>query len=146
MTAQRGYECKLYRNTGTYDTPVWSEIKYVRDNQLNQEAGEVDVTSRASGGHKEVIAGLFEEGLEFDIRWKPDDANFAALRTAFHARGTVELAAMDGDVAAAGSQGLRGTFAVLSFSRPEKLEEGTVANVVVKPTSSDHVPEWMTVA
>lgn len=144
-TARIGIECKVYRNADAYETPDWKHIKYVRDGQLNQEAGEVEVTSRASGGHKEFIAGLFEEGFEFDIRWKPADENFAALRAAFHNRTPVELAIMDGDIESAGSEGLRATFVVLQFQRPEKMEEGMVANVVVKPTESDNPPEWLVV-
>ena len=31
MAIKMGFACKLFRNTGTYATPVWVEVKIVKD-------------------------------------------------------------------------------------------------------------------
>jgi len=40
MSAKLGMEAKLYRNTGSYESPVWAEVENVKDLALNLEAGE----------------------------------------------------------------------------------------------------------
>jgi hypothetical protein len=61
----------------------------------------------------------------------------------------VEFAVMDGLITGAGSsgsQGLRATFRIASFSRNEALEEAITVSVTAKPTYSANPPSWMTVA
>jgi hypothetical protein len=56
---------------------------------------------------------------------------------------------MDGLITGAGStgsQGLRATFRIASFSRNEALEEAITVSVTAKPTYSANPPSWMTVA
>ncbi len=35
MSVKLGLDAKLYRNTGTYDTPTWVEMTNVKDLTLN---------------------------------------------------------------------------------------------------------------
>jgi hypothetical protein len=125
---------------------VWNEVENVKDVTLNLEAGEADVTTRGNAGWRATVATLKDGSIEFDMVWDTEDDDFAALRDAFLNRSAVELAVMDGDIAATGSQGLRATFAVTKFSRNEPLEEAITVSVTVKPTYSENPPEWMTVA
>lgn len=74
------------------------------------------------------------------------DDDFAAIRDAFLNRTGIEFAVMDGDIATAGSQGLRALCAVTNFSRNEALEEAITVSVTVKPTYSTTAPARMTVA
>jgi predicted secreted protein len=145
MGARLGMEGKLYRNTGTYDAPAWVELSNVKDLTLNLEKGEADVTTRANGGWKATLATLKEGSLEFEMVWDPSDAGFAALKDAWFNNTPVEMAVMDGPINQAGSQGLRATFSVLTFSRKEPLEEAMTASVSIKPTFAAHAPEWMVV-
>lgn len=140
-----GYECKLYRNAGTYSAEDWQEITPVKDVTLNLEKGEVDATTRANGGWKASLGALKEGSVEFDIVWDVTDEGFQALLDSYVNDTPVELAVMDGLIQSPGAQGLRATMTVLKFTRVEGLEEAVVANVVVKPTLADHAPEWMVV-
>ena len=73
----------------------------------------------------------------------------AFVRDAFLNNSTVEFAVMDGLITGAGSsgsQGLRATFRIASFSRNEALEEAITVSVTAKPTYSANPPSWMTVA
>ena len=144
--AKVGFEAKLYRNEGTYETPDWTELVNVRDLTLALEEDEADVTTRASGGWKETIGGLKDSSIEGETVWEAGDDDFEALRDAWLNRTPIELAVLDGDIETAGSQGLRASFAVLKFSRQEKLNDTIVAEITLKPTRAAHAPEWMTVA
>jgi hypothetical protein len=68
--------------------------------------------------------------------WETGDAGFTALKDAWISGTEIALAAMDGDVDAAGAEGLVGNFTVTNFSRSEPLEEGVSVSVTVKPASN----------
>jgi hypothetical protein len=145
MGVKLGMDAKLYRNTGSYATPVWNEVTNVKDVTLNLEAGEADVTTRGNGGWRANIATLKDAGLEFEMVWDTADDDFTAVRTAFLSNGSVEFAVLDGDITTTGSQGLRATMAITNFSRSEPLEEAIKVSVTAKPTYADNPPEWMTI-
>jgi hypothetical protein len=145
MAVKLGMDAKLFRNTGVYATPTWSEITNVKDVTLSLEAGEADVTTRGNAGWRANIATLRDASLEFEMVWDAEDDDFTAIRTAFLTNGSVEFAVMDGDVLTAGSQGLRASMSITNFSRSEPLEEAITVSVTAKPTYSANPPEWMAV-
>jgi len=144
MSVKLGLDAKIFRNTGTYAAPVWNEIKNVRDVTLSLETGEADATTRGNNGWRATVATLKDGSVEFDMVWDSADDDFTAIRDAFLNKTALEMAVLDGDVAAAGSQGLRASFMVTNFSRNEPLEEAITASVTVKPTYSANPPAWMT--
>lgn len=144
MSVKLGLDAKMFRNTGTHATPAWNEIKNVRDVTLSLETGEADATTRGNNGWRATVATLKDGSVEFDMVWDSADDDFTAIRDAFLNKTALELAVLDGDVAAAGSQGLRASFMVTNFSRNEPLEEAITASVTVKPTYSANPPAWMT--
>lgn len=142
MSIVMGYAAKLYRNTGDYDSPTWVEIDNAKDVTLALNADEVDVTTRAGGGHKQTEPGLIDSSVEFDINWDTDDENFSALQTAFLARTEIEVLVLDGAYTSAGSEGLRMTAKVTTFSRDEALASNLTVSVTLKPCIADNAPEW----
>jgi len=138
-----GKDAKIYQGTAGGELTALTEMSNVRDVKLNLEAGEADVTTRANGGWKATAATLRECSCEFDMIWKPGDTAFEAIRDAFLAGGQLELAALDGDKATAGTQGLKGTFSITGFSRNEPLEEAITVSVTAKLTVFD---EWVEVS
>lgn len=140
-----GLDCKLFRNTGTQAAPAWNELTNVKDVTLNLEAGEADVSTRGNGGWRATVATLKDASIEFEMVWDSGDADFAAVRDAFLTRSGIEMAVMDGDMGAAGSQGLRALFAITNFSRNEPLEEAVTVSVTAKPTFSTVAPVWVIV-
>ena len=145
MSLKLGLEAKLFRNTGDYATPIWVELENVKDLTLNLEAGEADVTTRGNAGWRATVATLKDGSIEFEMVWDTADAGFTAIKDAFFNNDTIELAVMDGDIATAGSQGLRAMMSIINFSRNEPLEEGITVNVTAKPTYSANPPEWLEV-
>ena len=116
---------------------------------LNLETGEADVSTRGNNGWRATVGTLKDASLEFEMVWDTADSDFGAVRDAFLNNNTVEFAVMDGLITGAGSsgsQGLRATFRIASFSRNEALEEAITVSVTAKPTYSANPPSWMTVA
>lgn len=109
----KGY---LYRNTGTYASPVWNKIDHAVDKSLSLEAGEVDA-SDADSIWEFVEAGQFTMELEWDLIWHADGDDWEALITAFLDRENhIELAYMDGDITTSGEKGFRITARMLQAS------------------------------
>ena len=141
-----GLDCKLYRNTATYSTPTWSEITNVRDLTLSVEKNSADVSIRGSTWRLKATT-LKEASIEFEMIWDHASEDFTALQTAFLNNTTVDVAAMDGAITTAGTQGLRAIMNVEKFSREEPLEEAVKVKVTLTPAyDTTNLPTWMTVA
>jgi len=145
MGAILGLKGKTYRNTGTYETPVWTEMKNIKDLSLKMEKGEADATTRGNNGWEAVISSLKKGSLEWAMVYDTDDPDFTALHTAWFADTPIEFAVMDGDITTSGSQGLRASMEVFGFGREEQLTEAMEVPITAKPTYSDHPPAWYTV-
>ena len=145
MSVRIGMDGKLYRNSGDYITPVWVELSNVKDLTLTLEKGEADVTTRANQGWRATIGTLKEGAIEFEMVWDTADPSFNSIKDAYFNDTPLEMAVMDGDIAASGSEGLRAAFSVTSFTRNEPLEEAMTASVSLKVSYSEHAPEWMVV-
>ena len=145
MGVKLGMEAKLYRNDGTYEVPDWVEMTNVKDLTLNNEKGEADVTTRANNGWRATVGTLKDGSIEFEMVWDTEDESFTAIQEAYFGNTGIEFAVMDGDIEAVGSQGLRATMAIMSFSRNEPLEEALSVSVTAKPTYAEHAPEWLEV-
>ena len=145
MSVKLGMDAKLYRNDGTYEVPDWVEMTNVKDLTLNNEKGEADVTTRANSGWRATVGTLKDGSIEFEMVWDTDDENFTAIQEAYFGNTSVEFAVMDGDIDTVGSQGLRATMAIMSFSRNEPLEEAITVSVTAKPTYAEHAPDWLDV-
>ena len=147
MTHVLSEDAIIYYNSASYATPTWVELTNVKDVTLNLEMGEVDVTTRASGGWTENVQGLLSASVDFNMLWDNDDAGFTAVRTAFFAKSGIEILVLDGahDATAGTSQGLRATCMVGNFTRTETLGEALTVDVSIKPVlNSNSSPEWYT--
>ncbi len=144
MAVRLGLDAKLYRNTGTIGSNLWSEVSNVRDVTLNLETGEADVTTRGNDGWRATVGTLKDAGIEFEMVWDTEDLNFAAFKDAFFDGTPIELLVADGSMDAAGAQGLRAVCRIITFTRSEALEEAITVSVSAKPTYSATPPSWVT--
>jgi len=146
MGKKTGNEAKLYRNAGTYDVPDWDEVSNVRDLTLGVEKGSTDASTRGATW-RQYLTTLKDAAIDWQMLWDTDDADFSAFQDAFFNDSQVEIAIMDGDIDTAGSEGLRLTVDVMSFSRNEPLENSLSVDVSVKPSAeASHAPAWYTVS
>lgn len=109
-----------------------TEMGNVKDVTLSLEAGEADVTTRANSGWRATAPTLRECSCEFEMIWKPGDAGFEAIKTAFLNAGTVALAVLTGAHDSVGAEGPVGNWSITNFSRSEALEEAVTVSVTAK--------------
>jgi len=147
MAKKLGKDCKFYYSDslltgeagGEPGDLTWNEIDNVRDLTLNLETGEADVTTRGNAGWRATATTLKDGSIEFEMVWETGDAAFDAIKDAWLNDSEIALAAMDGDIATTGSEGLVSNFVITNFSRSEPLEEGVTVSVTAKPSSHT---EW----
>ena len=65
MSTRLGMDAKLYRNAGSFGSPIWTEVTNVKDLTLNLEKGEADVTTRANGGWRATVGTLKDASIDF---------------------------------------------------------------------------------
>lgn len=146
-----GLDCKLYRNTGTYASPVWNEISNVADVTVQLSKGEAETSTRASAW-KTRKGTLKDASIDFQLKYVPGDTDFAALLASYTGNTSVELLALDGPIGTTGSQGLRAVCEVFNFQQGQPLEGAVTFDVSAKPTPSFDVggaaivPTWFTVS
>lgn len=137
----RSLDAKVYRNTGTYATPVWVEVPVVKDVTLGMSKKETEVTVRGSGF--DAIRGT-TKGLSFtfQLQDKVSDAAIAAFNSAYFNDTLTDLWFLSGASDDVLAEGPRAECEVLNFSRNEQLAETLVYDVTVKPASIVNDPTW----
>jgi len=138
-----GMNAKIYQGPAGTELAMLTEMGNVQDVTLSLEAGEANITTRANQGWRATAPTLRECTAEFEMLWKPGDAGFDAVKTAFLNAGTIRLAVLTGEQATSGTEGPLGDFAITNFSRSEPLEEGVTVSVTAKLAVFD---QWVQVA
>lgn len=139
-----GLECKLYRNTGSYGSPVWNEITNAKDVTLSLSKDSADVTTRGNSGWKATRSTLKDAEVSFDLLFVAGDADYDALRDAWLNNTELDVAVMSGAIASSGSEGLRAVMDVFQFERSEPLAEAVVVKVTLKPAyDATNPPDWL---
>lgn len=120
-----GKDAKLYFNTGTTATPVWTEVGNVRGLTLGGEKALADVTTRDSNGFRQQCATLKDMTLDFVMNYRNADTNLALVRGSFYGDTTIEMLVLTGDIASADpiEDGLQATWGVNTFTENQELEE-----------------------
>lgn len=138
-------DAKLYRNAGTYGTPTWTVMDNVKDLTLTLTKEAIDVSTRAAAGWREFVDGLKDASIEWSMVWDDGDTAFTAIKAAFLNNTAIEVLVLDGAYNSTGSQGLRATCMVESFTRNETLGEALMVDVTIRPTkNSNAAPAWFT--
>jgi len=146
MGVKHAWDGKVYYCVaGIGGTPVWTEIANIGNFTGPGERSEIDVTTRAGGGNKQVIGGLMENAFEWEMPYNPSDTALVALRDAFINNTPVGMAWMDGPVATVGSFGLWADFVVLKFQREEPIDGAMTVKITAKVTLSANAPQWKTI-
>jgi len=149
MAIVLGIDAKLYRNTGTFATPVWNEIPNVTNLTLNLEKSDTDVTTRGGAANKfRQIAVILADGtVDFEMIWDNTDLDFIAIKDAFLASTQIDFWVLDGDDTTTGNQGLRAEMEISNFTRNEELEDALRLDVSIRPGRgvSGNPPEWKVV-
>ncbi len=142
--AQIGLRCKLYRNTGTYNSPVWTLITTVKDVTFAITKGDADGSSRASTwkGH---LPTLKDMSLEYEILRTRVLGDNDALRDSFLNDTILDIAVADQTISTSGTEYLRADVFTTEFSRKEPLEGPVTISIKHLPYVLDHEPAFVVV-
>lgn len=135
----KGFENYLYVNTGTTESPVWTEIDLARDVNFGKDKGDIDGTSRktAREGYSANEDGLKSWSAEFDslIPSEDEDANaaLAALDAAYRANTAVDvLRVRGGSVNTDGCYAERVSCGVFGGSEGEPMNDMATISYTLK--------------
>ena len=124
MAPVTGHKMKLYRNTGSVATPVWTLVAEIGDVSIpDMSTGLAELKRRANGFTKN-LATLFQSiAIEFRMIHGLDPTNFDAIRGNFFAQTIEEWLIYNGAQATTGNQGFRMPALVEQFPWDQPLEE-----------------------
>lgn len=140
-----GIAHRLYYNTAQPDTPTWVQITIAKDIKVTADKEKVEITNRGHGETNRYAGGGVDIGFTFDVSNKPADAGFVALLASFTGKTSIELAAVDGDITVAGTQGVRAVCEVFKFERTAGLKGEAKWDCEAAPTDSSEAPSFFTV-
>jgi len=145
MAYTLGLNAKIYVNTGTTQTPTWTELDLAMDVTINMEKATTDISTRASNGWRENAGTLKDMTIDTSLRYDVTNAGFQKVKDVFLASGdSVEVVALDGDIQNAGQEGIKFTADVSNFTRNEPLEEALTVDVTFIPVPGAAAPDWVT--
>src|SRR5579859_5129454 len=146
--ARRGVDLHTYRNTGTYGSPVWSELTNLRDQKKGLSRTEINSSIRGFSNIETAVAGLIKCEPSWQMIYDQSDANLVAIQSAFWstviASNQIEFAFSDGPIGGSGIRYLRAVCAVLGCDDTEDLDGIAMVDVKVKPTYNSNAPTIVT--
>lgn len=136
-----GFQAKLYYVlAGIGGTPSWVEITNATTVTVPRKVTSKTVTPRGMNGVEGNVAGLFQLGAQFKIPYvSQTDTVYLALLNAWATRAVIGMAAMSGDIATTGSEGVWCDVQITDMSKDEPEDGGPVmVNVEFKPAISSN--------
>lgn len=105
---QVGIAAAVYRNTGTYAVPVWSEIVLARNSTLGRKWKYADASTRDTKAELQAKTQIQLSGM-IECRADPADAHYQALFDAANSdsASAPDMMLLDGDITTEGVKGLR---------------------------------------
>jgi hypothetical protein len=137
-TTRYGWEGFLYRNTGTHDAPVWTEISGIGNVKAPSLKFADNRLKIRSGGHALHEPGEMDLEVSFDFIHDPADVNWIALYAAAAGRAAVEVAVTDRAITDGDVEGWRMPAKVLEFSEDEPDGDVDMDHVVLKECQAEH--------
>lgn len=142
MGARASLDCQLLRNTGTYASPTWVEVKNCRNPGVPKGKTMAEVTSRRHGGFKAFLGTLKEFGLEFEMNTDDADTHYAAFEASYWSGTVLDLLVLrppntDGD-----RKGVRMQMECETFDEKQDQESQVITTVklVVGDPTDDSTP------
>lgn len=135
MSGKLAIDGKLYRNTGSYNTPTWTEIDLVRDLTFNPTWDAAEGFTRGSRV-KQYAKTLADVGYTASVKASDTDAGYIALMDA-HASATavVDLLMLDGANTSNGAQGVRFDAAVFAAGEDQSIGNLLYRDFDFKPSA-----------
>lgn len=140
----KGIDCVLYLNTGSYDTPTWVEADCIRDFKQSLSWNKGAAGTRKSRVNKSVKTTL-------DLSWSgsfENDGSAAAgvLKAAILSDDVLDLLILDGPNDENGREGFRVDCQVFKADTDQGREALLYPEIDIEPTVSGHEPKAVVVS
>jgi hypothetical protein len=135
-----GVLCKMYLNTGTWETPVWEEVDLISDLADNAAWERGDSSARRSRVRTMEPTMLSLE-LTGRIRTDYTDDRYNDIRDAFGDNTVIDVMALTGDIGVNGSLGFRFDAKVFDFGSDQALGNVIFNDFAIIPCASDNPPQ-----
>jgi hypothetical protein len=139
-----GVNQNLYRNTGTWGTPVWDAITAAIDVELGLEMGMAEVKARLSFW-KMNLPALGMAPINFGMLGDTSIADYQVLRNAQYTRSLLGLAVADDLITAPGTTYWKGEYYIGGFPLNQGLEAAETIAVTCALAYSTNTPVWIDV-
>lgn len=143
MGAIEGLSCKVYRNTGSYGSPVWALWQCVRDTTIDITFDEVDATCRGGGGLRQNAVTLTTIEVSGEAIKEKTDTSFVAMELAARNKAIVDVMVLDGAEDVEGTTGWRFDAHITSWSEAQPVEDIVKVSFTLKPARSENVPTFI---
>lgn len=139
-----GKNAKVYRNTGTYDSPTWVEIDIVQDVTINLTYSEVVATYRGASDYEMTIPVKAMISVDVMILHQTQDSNYQALRAAAIAKSSMGFLITDTTRTTQYAEGPRLVACIFEFTRAEPIDGLETDKLTLKPTLTipAQAPSW----
>jgi TP901-1 family phage major tail protein len=94
----KGIEVLIKVNTGTDETPVYTELGNQQDLTLKMTGEKIDTSSKSNSGWNTYLVGNRDWGIEGGAIVDTDDTALTALETAFLAGNTIKIQIIEDSV------------------------------------------------
>lgn len=122
--AHVGRLAKLYFNTGTYDVPIWAEVKKIGDVEVEDSSATSERDTRESPNTKTIIGNSkFALKFEYSKLRAVSDPVLRMIDKAKALKENIDCLALDDAYTVEGSRGLRGPFCVTSKNKNEPIND-----------------------
>lgn len=135
-----GISARLYRNTGTYNSPTWSAVNNISDVTVNVAWDKGDASTRASrvkGGAKTQL------DLSVNVKMAVSDTDTAYL--AFIGASLddtrIDVLVLNGDIGTEGVRGFRFDALVYTANEDQALGNTLYDDMMLSPYIFDNVPK-----
>lgn len=140
-----GILSKVYRNTGSYGSPTWTEVTLVSDVTVTPSWDKGDGSVRASRVKQSAKTQM---GLEMSVKIRVDltDAGYLAFLSGLHSDTLLDLMILDGPSTTNGVQGYRADFGVFSGSEDQSMGAVLYRDFSIEPGVSSNPAKSVTVS
>lgn len=148
-----GREWYVYRNTGSYDTPVWTLVDIAKDVTITLNKDEIE-SRRRGASWIEYLKGQKEMTLDIPCKWVKGNTNLQAFQQDYFADDCAyhDLLILDDEATTTGAEGVRAIVALFDFTMNLGLADEATVDLSFRPTYVEEPAgtpvgsEWFTVA
>ena len=132
--AKIAIKAKLYRNTGTYGSPTWTELTCISDCSLEAAWDEGEASTRETR-MKLALKTMLALGVTCKLRASDSgDAGYTAIIAASVADTQIDILILNGSSTSSSATGFRFTSQVFSANEDQGLGQVVFDEVKFKPT------------